>query len=242
MDYAQDGDLHGYDDADIAEAALWEGKPSEFAETLRFVGFLDEDERGHVVIHQWSDYAGKLIAKRKADALRKRATRLGIPMPRTSGGHPADGAGTVPNPTVHDQLQQQQHARTRAGDESEHDEAATTVDATGPEQELLAALGAAATPANARAMAAVRQAYPALDHRQQAAVCAAYYAEHKRAPPSVARYAEWCKRDRGESTNGAAAEISGAGRAGAHRRTRSSDPAGQPVNAQHAEHARRLGW
>ena len=107
LDYAQDGDLSGYDEIDIAGGALWEGDDREFIEALVKAGFVDiEPPR----IHDWMDYAGLLIEKRKADAERKRAARErtsgGRPLDvqRTSGGRPADvqrmSSVTVPNRTV----------------------------------------------------------------------------------------------------------------------------------------------
>lgn len=115
-DYADDGDLSGYDNVEIAEAAMWEGDPAHFVQSLGECGrpgtpgFLeiDEPEKGVVTIriHDWDEYIGKIIKKRKADADRKRSARLGIvpgtnqAVHRTSVGHPPDGAGTVPDQTV----------------------------------------------------------------------------------------------------------------------------------------------
>lgn len=114
MDNAPDGRLTDIDDEDIAEGSAWEGDPFDFAEALIFAGFCDRDPTGRVTVHNWYDYAGKLIEKRKADAERKRADRRESrpkdtapppptplrPVQQTSSGHPADGAGTVPNRTV----------------------------------------------------------------------------------------------------------------------------------------------
>lgn len=106
MDNAPGGYLDGIDPEDIAEGAEWEGDPCAFIDALAFAGFLDD---GHEV-HDWYDYAGKLIEKRASDAARKREARRkpddpapsaprDVTVPRTSGGHPEDGAGTVPNRT-----------------------------------------------------------------------------------------------------------------------------------------------
>lgn len=116
MDYAQDGDLSAYDHADIADAAMWDGDTDLFVASLLDCGvgdghgFLEEGYK----IHDWYEYAGKLIDKRKADAERKREARRpeGVqaqkePVQRTSEGHPTPVAGnnttnlTVPtNSTV----------------------------------------------------------------------------------------------------------------------------------------------
>jgi hypothetical protein len=71
VDYAENGDLSRYDDADVAEAAMWEGEPGQFVAALKECKFLEE----HGWIHDWDDYAGKLIAKRKANAQRMRDAR-----------------------------------------------------------------------------------------------------------------------------------------------------------------------
>lgn len=115
LDYAQDGDISAYDAVDIAEAAMWEGDAEAFVDALvncgpgDAAGFLAYDD-GRLVIHDWWDYAGKLVARRQADAERKRQSR-NAPISSMeederdmSAGHPADGAETayvtVPNPTV----------------------------------------------------------------------------------------------------------------------------------------------
>lgn len=102
FDYAQDGNLTPYENADIADAALWQGDPNAFVQALiecgtGGAGFIDEDYQ----IHEWMDYAGKLILKRKADAVRKRAVRLKLDSESPSTGHPPDIRGTaqVPNRT-----------------------------------------------------------------------------------------------------------------------------------------------
>jgi hypothetical protein len=71
LKYADDGDLSGYDSADIADAMMWEGDPDELVEALvncgpgdRF-GFLEHADGAALVVHDWLDYAGKLIEKRE---------------------------------------------------------------------------------------------------------------------------------------------------------------------------------
>ncbi|OAT81085.1 hypothetical protein [Desulfotomaculum copahuensis] len=106
MDYAQEGTLERYDDSDIADAAMWEGDPAQFLDALYTAGFIDQDEHGVFSIHDWHDYAGRLLEKRRADAERKRSTRhRPMDVQRTSIGCPTDGAGnlTVPNQTEHNQ-------------------------------------------------------------------------------------------------------------------------------------------
>lgn len=89
LDYAQDGDLSRYEDADIADAVLWEGSPALLMASLLDARFLDQPD-GKPRIHDWDQYGGKLIARRKADAARK--PRSGDPedIHRNSGGSPVD--------------------------------------------------------------------------------------------------------------------------------------------------------
>lgn len=71
LKYADDGDLSGYDHADIADAMMWDGDPTELVNALLNcgpagkAGFLEETEDGSLIVHDWFDYAGKLIAKRE---------------------------------------------------------------------------------------------------------------------------------------------------------------------------------
>ena len=75
VNYAPDGDLSRHDQLDIAIGAEWDGDPGEFVEALVTVGFLDRDVDDTLVIHDWHDYAGKLIERRKANAERMRKAR-----------------------------------------------------------------------------------------------------------------------------------------------------------------------
>lgn len=71
LDYAQDGCLGRFDAADIADAALWEGDPGTFIEALCEAGFLDRTDEGSLVIHDWNDYAGRLLEQREKQRRRR---------------------------------------------------------------------------------------------------------------------------------------------------------------------------
>lgn len=77
IDYAEDGDLSEFDAADIAVGAEWAGDPDVFVEALRECGtgggngFLTESMQ----IHDWHDYAGKLVERRRANRRRMREAR-----------------------------------------------------------------------------------------------------------------------------------------------------------------------
>lgn len=70
IDNAPDGDL-GADCADIlAEVMGWDGEPERLMDALTQVGYVDRAENGAYLLHDWWDYAGRLIEKRKSDLLR----------------------------------------------------------------------------------------------------------------------------------------------------------------------------
>lgn len=76
MDFAQDGDLSEYEAEDIADACEWPGDPEELLAALIKAGFIDEDYQ----IHDWFDYAGRLIEKREKNKERKQKSREGKKM------------------------------------------------------------------------------------------------------------------------------------------------------------------
>jgi DnaD/phage-associated family protein len=104
LDNARDGYLVDLPAKVIAYGAGWKGKPEVFVRALISAGWIDETERG-LYIHDWDEYAGRLIEKRRQDAERKRQWRGQIKdVPRTPRGRhavtPCDGAGTIPNLTI----------------------------------------------------------------------------------------------------------------------------------------------
>lgn len=118
LDNAPEGVISKADSDILADVMGWPavsaGRPSDvqnsdtqlLCDALVTSGFLD-DHGDSYLIHDWFDYAGRLIEKRKVDAERKRRERSNSgqasgahSVQRTSSGHPRDGAGTVPYPTV----------------------------------------------------------------------------------------------------------------------------------------------
>ena len=120
LDFAQEGILDRYDEYDISEACMWEGDKKLFVDSLIQSGFIDQKE-STLCIHDWYEYAGILIERRKSDAERKRLDRdkkkkasNKSSKKKTSIGHPPDVREksadvqrnrtlpypTVPNPTV----------------------------------------------------------------------------------------------------------------------------------------------
>ena len=128
LDYAQSGELTGYTDDDIADAACWDGDPVIFTEALVEAGFIDRDEDA-LHIHDWQDYAGRLLDKREQNRERMKRARAsknatqnshGSTTPsnsaRTCGERAANvqetNTATVPNRTVPNQPNQQNQDTT----------------------------------------------------------------------------------------------------------------------------------
>ncbi|GAT33278.1 hypothetical protein TSACC_21691 [Terrimicrobium sacchariphilum] len=102
LDYAPGGDLSVFTSHEISAAAEWQRDPNGFLVALKEAGWIDDDMQ----IHDWHDYAGKLVDERERDKARKRASRkreCPADVLRTSGGHPSDvqppSGRTQPNPT-----------------------------------------------------------------------------------------------------------------------------------------------
>jgi hypothetical protein len=99
LDNAPDGDLSHLSSRAVAYGAGWRGSAETLLAALVNVGWLNADH----TIHDWHEYAGRLVERRRQDAERKRESR----------GHPADVRGmsngtaagvrrTVPDRTVPD--------------------------------------------------------------------------------------------------------------------------------------------
>ena len=109
LDNVPDGNLDEVSARMIARAAQWEGDPDTLLNTLIEVGFIDQDDDG-LAIHDWYDYAGKLMeqrAKERERSRKRRAEQRRRPQEKDRGstaGHPEDDrektVGTVPNRTV----------------------------------------------------------------------------------------------------------------------------------------------
>lgn len=102
LDNAPDGDLSKLSDRAIAYGAGWRHQTTLFVQALTDAGWLDGDRS----IHDWSEYAGRLVERRRLDAERKREQRQSIGRPM-DGSKTADRTAigvrrTVPDPTVPD--------------------------------------------------------------------------------------------------------------------------------------------
>ncbi len=112
LDFAQDGDLSKFEAGDIADAVLWQREPMELVDALTESGFLDRNDSGGLEIHDWFDYAGRLVEKREANKERMRKARAKAKQAssqnvrntntaRTGATVPNSTVPTVPNSTVH---------------------------------------------------------------------------------------------------------------------------------------------
>lgn len=75
LDNAPAGKLDGITHRMIARAAQYEGDAEKLAAALIRAGWLDENEDGELEIHDWYEYAGKLIDQRKAEKERSQRRR-----------------------------------------------------------------------------------------------------------------------------------------------------------------------
>lgn len=93
LDFAQDGDLSKYDGGDIADAMLWDGDDQDLMNALIDAGYIDATDNGPV-LHDWEEYAGKLLDRRAKDRARKKPATEKRTTPedvqQASGGNPAE--------------------------------------------------------------------------------------------------------------------------------------------------------
>ncbi len=75
LDYAEDGELKRYTPEDIADACQWDGDTAMLWNGLVSAGFIDAGE-GKACIHDWDDYAGKLVERRRRNRDYMRAVRV----------------------------------------------------------------------------------------------------------------------------------------------------------------------
>ena len=102
LDNAPDGDLSRINPEDIAEAVGWEKRPDQLMAALTEAGFLTEETH----VHDWYDYAGKLIERRRQNAARMRRARAdtrSAPEDDPAAVHNTCAAGAaLPYPTAPD--------------------------------------------------------------------------------------------------------------------------------------------
>lgn len=76
VDYAEDGDLTAFGDEDLSDAAMWEGDPQAFVSAMEAARWLDRSPDGErLTVHDWQDWAGRLIGMREKAKERVRKWR-----------------------------------------------------------------------------------------------------------------------------------------------------------------------
>lgn len=102
---AEDGDLSGISDSEIDAAAEYDA--GGFAEALAHAGFLDGDADEARSLHDWSEYAGRLLRQRRAHSQRMRDARAGRVLStspeRDEPPYPTVPYRTLPNHTEENQ-------------------------------------------------------------------------------------------------------------------------------------------
>lgn len=89
VDFAESGDLSHLRPVAIANAAGWTESPRRFLNVLLDVGLFDSGPK----LHDWDEYSGRLVDRRKQDRARKKAARLAETLKSsagTSAGRPLD--------------------------------------------------------------------------------------------------------------------------------------------------------
>jgi hypothetical protein len=74
LDNAPSGKLP-QEDRMIARAAMWDGAPQHFIEAMTLAGFVDDDYDGNRHLHDWHEYAGRLIGIREGNKKRQQKWR-----------------------------------------------------------------------------------------------------------------------------------------------------------------------
>lgn len=103
LDYAPDGNVTRFEEDDIADAVLWEGAGSQLVAALIDSGFIDL-EGDEKTIHDWDEYAGRLLDKRAANTRRKQESRARhASVTRDTPVTPAPVTGLPTQPYQHNQ-------------------------------------------------------------------------------------------------------------------------------------------
>jgi 5-methylcytosine-specific restriction endonuclease McrA len=76
LDYAEDGSLKGFGAVEIAAGAGWPGDPADFLKSLQECRWMDK-----MALHDWMDYAGRLVEKRVENKVRQKRFRDRTRMP-----------------------------------------------------------------------------------------------------------------------------------------------------------------
>jgi hypothetical protein len=130
LDYAQDGALGKFTAFDLADAACFDGDAQVLVQARLEANFIDSDEQNALYIHDWYDYAGRLIDKRKQNKTRMknaRATHVQEQNKSVQRTCNARAGSTVQNSTVHNSTKPKEKERCAQAHTPAHE---TTPDTT----------------------------------------------------------------------------------------------------------------
>lgn len=214
-DYASDGDLSVFPPDELADALLWEGDPAALIDGLQQARFLDG-----LKIHDWEDYAGRLIDRRYANAERMRKVRATADPPSIKESAPhvqrtttaRAGLHTVPTKQTEQTVQTKQTVAARAREPA----SAAAPESLRSFDSILRELpGYRPT---TQFFEKVLARYPTVDHEMEAIKIADWVRDHRK-QCTTARVFNWLDKVdiSGGQTNGAAHNgISGNGGLGKH--------------------------
>lgn len=101
LDNAPTGDITDLTAAEIADVTGWTGDPDVLMAAFTDAGFFDR-QHDRLLIHDWPEYAGRLIARREAERDRSRERRQATEQPpqppvgrRTAAQQPPDNRRTT---------------------------------------------------------------------------------------------------------------------------------------------------
>jgi len=94
LDFSPEGDLSVFSAPEIALGAEWSGDGEEFLAALQQTGWIDED----LSLHDWEDYAGKLLQRRRRNTQRKQEARAKAAAEEEARAEGAAGETEEPEP------------------------------------------------------------------------------------------------------------------------------------------------
>lgn len=97
LDYAEDGRLDGHEAADIEAAVGWAGEEGKLWSAWVRAGFIDQGDA--VGIHDWDEYAGRLLEKRAESRQRAQMSRERARTLRDTSAHGARNVHPYNQPT-----------------------------------------------------------------------------------------------------------------------------------------------
>jgi len=102
LDYAPEGIIATDMRDQVAQACEWRGKPETFWLGLLHAGFIESTDAG-IRIHDWMDYAGRLVDKRNANRVRseraRNAKRAHTEREANAATNQPTGEGIKPSPS-----------------------------------------------------------------------------------------------------------------------------------------------